>query len=152
MIGFSKNLVLKEIGVSEYADGRTLYELMRSFTFTYQIGPRKDTIKVPKGFVTDYATIPRIFWNIFPPNGEYSRASVVHDYLYRLESCPRYLADAIFYEGMRILNVPLWKRLTIYYAVRLFGGFARRVAKNREEILNQFKALADNYTDTQKGI
>lgn len=39
-------------------------------------------VKVPKGYVTDGASIPRIFWIFFPPNKpQYLAASVVHDYL-----------------------------------------------------------------------
>jgi hypothetical protein len=38
---------------------------------------------VPKGYVTDLASIPRLFWNIVPPNlSEAQQASVIHDYIY----------------------------------------------------------------------
>ena len=37
---------------------------------------------VPKGFVTNGADIPRVFWSIFPPNSpEYLSAVVLHDYM-----------------------------------------------------------------------
>lgn len=39
-------------------------------------------IRIPVGFVTDGASIPRCLWSIYPPWGRYSRAAVCHDYLY----------------------------------------------------------------------
>ncbi|ECG8634089.1 DUF1353 domain-containing protein, partial [Salmonella enterica subsp. salamae] len=41
-----------------------------------------DVIEVPAGFVTDLATIPRIFWSLMPPDGKYAKAAIIHDYLY----------------------------------------------------------------------
>lgn len=37
--------------------------------------------KVPSGFVSDGATVPRILWSVFPPAGPYFWAAVLHDYL-----------------------------------------------------------------------
>ncbi|WP_442908701.1 DUF1353 domain-containing protein, partial [Hydrogenovibrio sp. 3SP14C1] len=34
---------------------------------------------VPEGFISDGATVPRIFWPIFPPIGRYLKATLVHD-------------------------------------------------------------------------
>lgn len=37
---------------------------------------------VPKGYITDGATIPRLLWFIYPPNRpDYLPAAIVHDYL-----------------------------------------------------------------------
>ena len=38
-------------------------------------------IVIPKGFQTDLASVPRIFWVILPPFGAYEAAAVLHDYL-----------------------------------------------------------------------
>jgi hypothetical protein len=38
-------------------------------------------VVIPKGFVTDLATVPRIFWGIISPSGRHDLACVVHDYL-----------------------------------------------------------------------
>lgn len=85
-------------------------------------------IVVPAGFVTDYASIPRFFWRILPPDGPYLEAAVVHDYLYSTD-CDRLLADAVFRVLMKRLGIPWWKRVVMFYAVRIFGGLARRRAK-----------------------
>ena len=94
--------------------------------FQYFVGEEgsPDFIDVPKGFETDFASVPRGLWNLFPPDGEYTQAAVLHDYLYNIKSRKRKECDKIFDEGMKVLNVPYWKRALIYRAVRMFGGFA----------------------------
>lgn len=82
-------------------------------------------ITVPKGFVTDYASVPRGLWNLFPPQGKYSAGAVVHDYLYRRTLLDRAFCDRVFLEAMEGLGVSWFSRHTIYRAVRLFGGAAR---------------------------
>lgn len=48
----------------------------------YVLGDSGVVIDVPTSFVTDQASIPREFWSILSPAGRYSRAAVVHGYLY----------------------------------------------------------------------
>lgn len=89
------------------------------------IGSR-GTITVPTGFLTDGASIPRVFWNLLDPWGPYFHAALVHDYLYSLASDAhhrhdRKTCDIIFKEAMFNLGVPWHTRETIYRAVRLFG-------------------------------
>ena len=39
-------------------------------------------IYIPAGYITDGASVPRLFWMFFPPNKpEYLRAAVIHDYV-----------------------------------------------------------------------
>ncbi|EDQ5930015.1 DUF1353 domain-containing protein [Salmonella enterica subsp. enterica] len=80
-----------------------------------------DVIAVPAGFVTDLATIPRIFWSVMSPDGKYAKAAIIHDYLYDNALRTKYEADLIFLDGMTVLGVPKWKRTIMYWAVRLFG-------------------------------
>lgn len=82
-------------------------------------------ITVPRGFITDYASVPRGLWNIFPPQGKYSAGAVVHDYLYRRTLLDRGFCDRVLLEAMELLGVSWLARHTIYRAVRLFGGAAR---------------------------
>lgn len=81
-------------------------------------------IEVPVGFVTDFASVPRLFWRIVPPWGAYSPAAVVHDYLYQNHLVSREEADRIFLELMTVLGVLPWKRKTMYWAVRIGGWVA----------------------------
>ena len=91
--------------------------------FTYYVGEDKNsvTITVPRGFHTDFASVPRVFWIILPPDGKYTQAAVLHDYLYSEQICERKTADRIFINAMKVLGVPLWKRRVMYRAVRMFG-------------------------------
>jgi len=77
-------------------------------------------IVVPRGFRTDLASVPRIFWVLIPPFGRYSQAAVVHDYLYRMEH-DRKEADSIFYDLMIEYGVWKWKAIIMYLGVRAFG-------------------------------
>lgn len=105
-------------------DGKTakLIAPLRYFTAVENYG----FITVPKGFVTDYASVPRGLWNLFPPHGKYSAGAVIHDYLYRRTLLDRKFCDRVFLEAMELLGVNWFSRHTIYRGVRLFGGAARQ--------------------------
>jgi hypothetical protein len=83
-----------------------------------------DTFEVPKDFRTDFASVPRIFWNIIPPTGGYTKAAVLHDYLYYTKMVSRKDADGIFRRIMHEYGVGGLKRRTMYWAVRAFGWLA----------------------------
>ncbi|WP_079942170.1 DUF1353 domain-containing protein [Salmonella enterica] len=87
----------------------------------YLSDDNSDIIEVPAGFVTDLATVPRIFWTLLPPDGKYAKAAIIHDYLYDNALRTKREADRIFLDGMTVLGVPKWKRTVMYWAVRLFG-------------------------------
>lgn len=77
-------------------------------------------LKVPKGFITDLASVPRVLWVFFPPYGKYTEAAVVHDYLYSKindTGINRELADKIFNHIMKELGVSFYKRNSMYRAV-----------------------------------
>jgi len=111
---FTSKLVVTKIGTRSWALFRDL---------EYHVGHEgsDNRVLVPKGFITDFASIPRPFWIIFPPDGEYTAAAVVHDFLYNSQSRTRKQSDEIFLEAMQVLKVNLFKRLIIYRAVRTFG-------------------------------
>ena len=74
-------------------------------------------VVVPKGFRTDYASVPRIFRNIINSYGKHGRAAVVHDWLYSNQckiDVTREEADKIFLE--------IIKRNLMYRMVRMFGA------------------------------
>lgn len=91
----------------------------------------RTTYVVPEGFKTDFASIPRIFWILLPPWGEYSKAAVVHDYFYATHIVSRKEADDLFLELMKYYKVSFIKRQAIYIAVRTFGWIAWD--KNKKE-------------------
>lgn len=78
-------------------------------------------IGIPAGFVTDFASVPRIpvaFWL----TGDCAHEpAVVHDYLYATCEVPRDMADAVLLEAMEVVGVPAWRRWVIYAGVRVGG-------------------------------
>ena len=127
MSRFTESLV-----VTPLPDGKTWIILHE---FGYEIGDEGsgNIINVPIGTYTDFASIPRPLWAIFPKWGKYGNAAVIHDWLYWDQSRSRREADDIFLEGMQILEVSAWTRKTIYYAVRWFGGFAWRANQEKKQ-------------------
>ena len=87
-------------------------------------------IYIPKGFVTNGANIPRVFWNFFPPNSpEYLSAVVIHDYMCANVGEYGYeMADRYFYEAMLEIGVPKWKAKLFYFWVKSYHRF--KVFKN----------------------
>ena len=90
-------------------------------------------ITVPAGFVTDLASVPRLFWGLVSP-WDVAKAAVIHDYLYaRLRSqcglsfrqrhAQRFHADSILLLAMNYSTppVPAWRRWSVFVAVLLFA-------------------------------
>ena len=109
--------------VSPLADGKT-WVILRDFGYDVGAEDSGDHIDVAIGFQTDFATISRLFWVILPKWGRYGNATVIHDWLYWLQTRPRREADAILLEAMGVLDVTPLVKVAMYWAVRLFGGLA----------------------------
>jgi hypothetical protein len=113
-------------------------------------------VTIPKGYVTDMASVPRAIWAFIAPF-DVARAAVVHDIMYEkintqykalsesaaAEEGPatkkerevyRKIADDTFLEGMHVSEPPVasWKKYSAYYAVRAFGRFAINSSAKRE--------------------
>lgn len=80
-------------------------------------------ITVPANFITDLGSIPRIFWNLVPPEGPATDGYVIHDWLYAKQPCTRYQADNVLLNLMRDLGVGWLSRNAVYAALRC-GGWA----------------------------
>lgn len=93
--------------------------------FSYKID-EENWVTIPAGYLTDGASVPRLFWNMIPPWGKYGQAAVVHDLLCeyltvvkngRPERISRARCDEILNEAMYSLGVPDGTRIMIYGAV-----------------------------------
>ena len=82
------------------------------------------SVTVPRGFVTDFASIPRPFWSLLPPTSKYTHSAIIHDYLYWTQDGSRLIADQIFRMGMTELRVPKWQVFVIFQSVNWLGGRA----------------------------
>jgi hypothetical protein len=92
----------------------------------YESAILNQEVRVPKGYETDLSSIPRIFTPLIPKNGRHRPAAIVHDYLCREKVVDRVLADKVFLEAMRLLDVPRWRRGAMYAAVRILTFFIRK--------------------------
>jgi hypothetical protein len=77
---------------------------------------------VPEGFVTDFASVPRLPFAYMLMGGCANEAAVVHDYLYSTGTVPKEVADSVFLEAMKLTGVAAWRRYPMYWAVSMFGG------------------------------
>ena len=115
--------------ILEYPEVRQLnakeWELLEELEYHVGSKDSQDIIRVPKGFVTDFASIPKPLWPILPPFGRYSPAAVIHDYLYSTKERKRKEDDKIFLEAMKVMKVKWWVRQAMYRSVRLFGWIYR---------------------------
>ena len=79
---------------------------------------------VPAGMETDFASVPRPFVWFLPTYGRYTKAAILHDYLWRQRvgspTAPvsRRDADGLFRRVMRELDVPFLRRWIMWTAVR----------------------------------
>lgn len=77
---------------------------------------------VPPGFVTDFASVPRLLWTLFPQSGRWDAAAVVHDCLIT-HGIPLGLitsnhADAEFRGALKALRVGFVRRWLMWAGVR----------------------------------
>ncbi len=133
--------------VTPLNDGRT-WEILHSTEddehFAYEIGEEDSgvVIRPPARFQTDFASVPRFLWWLFPRWGRYGNAAVIHDYLYQhgyfslidnetpeTNHPDRKQADEIFLEAMGVLDTKKWQKYLIYWGVRVGGWYVWRKAR-----------------------
>ena len=101
-------------------EGSTQFVLMEEIAFVF--GATMMTI--PKGFVSDGASIPRFWWaRVSPFDGRYLAAFLKHDYLYSALNTKinRGGADKLLYDDLRASGMGYITANEVYYAVRAFG-------------------------------
>ena len=108
----------------------TRFELLTPLVYASATGR---IITVPAGFVTDFASIPRLLWWRYPKSGKWNRAAVVHDFLYAYNGCTRAEADAIFKEALEVCGVGWRTRQQFWLAVRAGGWKPWNAYRSAEE-------------------
>lgn len=88
-------------------------------------------VRVPKGFESDLASVPRLLWPLIGSHELSIVAPVVHDYLYRSRGqywavdrkhyMNRADADRVFLRLMELEGVKTWRARGAWLAVRLFA-------------------------------
>lgn len=87
----------------------------------YRVGTSSDSVIVPRGFVTDFASIPPWLQSVIQPMGPHLLPSIVHDYLYWEQGCTRAQADSLFLKAMIEHEVPADDARNMHSAVAIFG-------------------------------
>lgn len=96
----------------------------RTFVLLSDLEFKEFGVTVPAYFSSDFASVPRFAWSVFPPIGRYAKAAVLHDYIYRTPSAgfTRAQADEMFRLQMKSDGVGQPKRDILFLAVRIFGA------------------------------
>lgn len=127
---------------------KDMWRVKQKFSFTFPWKDKVAVVNVPAGYLTDGASVPRIFWGMIPPWGIYGAAAIVHDLLCEylkilvdgeLVKISRKEADQIFVLAMKELEVPQDKIDTIGRAV---DGY-REVFNVRDVNWQQAKAALE---------
>ena len=107
------------------------YKLPRTLDMTYVTELNKfrlleplytPEVIVPVGFVTDGASVPRIFQNLVPSYHRYLLACVVHDYMCEnRDAFPVSEIRRVFKLNLKRSGVSQVYRNVLYYATKWFG-------------------------------
>ena len=94
--------------------------------FQYQSDLLNRVVTVPQGFVTDFASVPRLPLAFWLCGDTAHKPAVLHDYYYRTVDAPdrpdRETVDDLFLEAMEVDGIGWFRRKAMYRMVRLFGG------------------------------
>jgi hypothetical protein len=120
-----------------------VYVLTKPIAWSPNPGQPYKRVEVPPGFVTDFASVPRAFWSVVRPDGDYAYAAIIHDYLYWTQDRSREESDQIFKLVMEDLNIDATTIKVVQAAVRRGGNAAwesnaRLKAGGEKRILKTF--------------
>jgi hypothetical protein len=79
-------------------------------------------VVVPSGFVTDFASVPRLPFFYLAEGGKGNKAAVVHDWLYSAQAVDRKQADQVLREALLASGYSSITANLFYAAVRVGGG------------------------------
>lgn len=119
---FITDLDVRKKAADVSSDGRGTWILTSDLI--YHSWVLKRTITVPAGFVTDFASVPRLPIAFLLAGDEGHAAAVLHDWLYTAHICTRAEADEVFLEALEIGGEPWWRRNLMWLGVRVGGGSA----------------------------
>lgn len=141
---FDSNVAIKYSDVASDILGSDYFYTAEPFIYHIDCYPSNKIVKVPEGFLSDGASIPRVFWFWASPIGRHAQAAILHDYLCEyltiLEDgkpveITRKEADQIFKESLLVLGVSNSKANIMYAGVSAY----RLVANVTEPSFNPEK-------------
>jgi hypothetical protein len=120
------------IGLLGWIDGEK-YRINNGFRFYLTHDEQGEFVDVPDGFVTNFASTPRLLWPFLPPTGGYAQIAVVHDKLFlapvirtplSARASNREEANEIFLDGSEVLGVSWFVRKLMFRMLQAFSGAA----------------------------
>jgi hypothetical protein len=142
MSEFLTDLYVRRHVVDTSSDKRGTWSLTRRF------GYRSDLLGaevwVPRGFVTDFASVPRIPVAFLLAGNSAQEAAVVHDWLYTAHrvgklKVTREMADGVFREAALASDVAGWRAGLMYLGV-MIGGSAAYDAAGQPQVRPEVRA------------
>lgn len=121
--------LLSRTAMDVYDEGKEDWVLLKDlYIWSHRL---QQVIKVPKWFITDLASIPKLARLFLSVNDKHRYAAIIHDWLYRNNAInvTRRQADLIMLDIVRISGVPYWKRACIHIALRIGGWTSFRKTK-----------------------
>jgi hypothetical protein len=127
---FITDLDARKLARDASADKRGTRRLLAPLVYASDLLARHVT--VPAGFITDYASVPRIPVAYLLTGGCAERAAVVHDWLYTTHEVDRATADNVFHEAIIAEGEPAWRAWLMWAGVRIGGGAPWEAAGQRQ--------------------
>ncbi|MFJ2713254.1 DUF1353 domain-containing protein [Pseudomonas sp. NPDC087346] len=149
---FSAPLSTQFDGEASKVLGKDYWRVTKDFRYYIRSKEGGEWVYVPAGYLTDGASVPRLFWSLLPPWGAYGQAAVVHDVVCEYlsitvngvpRSITRKVCDEILFEAMAVLNVPAYKRRIIELGV---NSFRRWSGVQRPSSTPKKRALEANWS------
>jgi hypothetical protein len=91
---------------------------LEPLTYVDQDGKR---YTAPAGTLTDFASVPRAVWWIWPKNGKHSAGSIIHDHLCTTRHLASPKVHAIYRRALKACLCSRFTQLGHWLAVRWFG-------------------------------
>lgn len=101
---------------------------------SYVVRSRKHQIVIPRYYVTDFASIPRIFWSIIHPMDlRIAQIAAAHDRIYETHELSQSDADDLLYAGMLTLGASKFLAYMVWSGVRVGGWLSYKSGPSRRE-------------------
>ena len=110
--------------------GNRLWVLTQPFIFSVD----DETFTVPRGFVTDGASVPRVMYPICSPvSGPFGQGALAHDFYYSIDGpdIGRLRADLILYAMGRLRGAWISEAQLVKSGVNLFGWMSYKKGRDK---------------------
>ncbi len=139
---------------------------MLTDNFRYQSAILGGILTMPKGYCTDFSSVPKVPFVYEAFGNRAHHESVPHDFLYQKHDVvieqqdgpgfilhiTRSMADSVFKEAMIVRQKPAWIRNGMYAGVRLGGWNSYRTGPKRFKILNPQTTLGPEFSASDPSV